>query len=177
MKAAGTLLVALAVLLFCLARWFGVFDAKSPLPTEALDQLKTFVENDGRQVAAVNVFGMPGSGGPATAVPETVKVNRIRYLYPVPTHQTHGSIPAGTVVQLYRVEDTRVTPGGAEHFEERLFYVYRNAAGAWRFLENQKPDYDGTTTGAVPLPISNAVPAYISTCEMTPGEMLPPILG
>ena len=80
------------------------------------------------------------------------------------------------MVQLYRVEDTRVRPGGSPRSEERLFYVYQDATGTWRFLENLKPEYDLTTTDAVPVPITKSVPAFTSTCATT-GVKFPPTLG
>ena len=84
---------------------------------------------------------MPSFGAATSAATEVVRVNRIRYLYPVPIREAHGTIPAGSVTQFYRVEDTRLRPGGTPEPESRLFYVYRNTQGAWRFLEN-RPLYD-----------------------------------
>ena len=138
-KAIGTLLVVAVLLLYGIVRWSGAFEPRSPLPPEALDQLRAFVENEGRPVSSADVFSMPGNAASPPAA-EVVRVKQIRYLYPVPTHEAHGTTPAGSVMQFYRVEDTRQRADGAPQTENRLFYVYRDTGGAWRFLEN-KPLY------------------------------------
>ena len=163
-----------AVALLAMLGWFGLFDPRSPLPPEALEQLKAFVENDGRQARAADTFSMPGGVGPTPATGDTVKVTHLKYLYPIPTHEAHGSIPAASTVQYYRIEDSRLSPGSSPRSEDRFFYVYQDAAGAWRFLENQMPAYAGTETSAVAAPIPEATPVSTAAPTAMPGEMIPP---
>jgi hypothetical protein len=130
-------MIATAARLLILATTLAVTgcQVKSPAPGEILDQLKAYVENDGRVARASGNYTV---GVISVDTPrDTVTVKSIKYTSSMPplTKEING-IPKGTLMHYYRVTERRVKPDKSESVNYRQFYVY-NAEGTWKFLENK----------------------------------------
>jgi hypothetical protein len=130
-------MIATAARLLILATVLGVTgcQAKSPAPGEILDELKAYVENDGRVATPPGNYtvGVIAVDTPRDIV--TVKNIKCTSSMPPLTKEING-IPKGTLMHYYMVVERRVKPDASETINNRQFYVY-NADGTWKFLENK----------------------------------------
>jgi hypothetical protein len=117
--------------------------AKSPAPPQVLDDLKAYVENDGRQVRREDIFSMPSSLGTNQPPGDEVQVTSVRYdRTDAPLNQPSNGIPSGTVLHTYEIWDTRVKPDGSKEREQRWFYVYADSSGQWHFVKRMDNPYE-----------------------------------
>jgi len=119
-------------------------EKKSPVPPEVLAQIKIDAENDRHRLVTVDLSQMPTSSTESakqSATADRITVKSVKYGTTMPPlSQATASIPAGTIVHWCPVAGSRISPDGTYHSMHRMYFVWQDQSGPWRFFGGTDSD-------------------------------------